>query len=277
MINGQIIKIISNLYTVKTDTENLLCQARGLFRKEKITPLVGDYCEIDEKTNHIMKINPRKNFLERPNIANVDYALIVTSVVKPNISTNLLDKLITVIHIKKIKPVLCFTKMDLLEDKSSINEIMAYYKKIGIPVFLNTELSEMQEFFKNKIVVVTGQTGSGKSTLLNRFQPDLSLKTNPISEALGRGIHTTRHVELYDISGMFLADTPGFSSIDLSNFSKNEIKESFQEFENYPCEYKDCAHDKEINCEVKKAVLTNEILNSRYENYLTFMKEGKIR
>lgn len=274
-MNGKIIKIISNLYSVQVEDEIIECRARGKFRQEEITPLVGDLCKIDYENKYILEILPRKNYLMRPMIANVDAALIVVSVKDPNLSLNLLDKMISVISINNIEPVLCFSKLDLLtgSEKKEIKNLIKYYKKIGYQVVTNKDLRKLIKILKNKIVVVTGQTGAGKSTLLNKLDKNLNLKTDEISYALGRGKHTTRHVELFKFKNCYIADTPGFSSLDFKECTKEDIKNSFKEFGNYTCEYKDCMHIKESNCAVKYAVEKKIILQSRYDNYLNFIKK----
>ena len=275
MKTGKITRIISNLYTVNVNGTNIDCQARGKFRNQKITPLVGDYCEIDEEQKYIKNILPRKNYLLRPSIANVDVSLIVTSLRKPDFSFSLLDKLITIISLNQIEPMICFTKIDLLEEseKNEWEQIKNYYQKIGYQVFTNLEIFQLKYALKEKIVVVTGQTGAGKSTLLNKLDSRLELKTSPISEALNRGVHTTRHTEIFRIDDFFIADTPGFSALDLSSYQKEEIKNSFREFSKYRCKFQDCMHIKELDCSVKEAVETGEILKSRYESYQKFLNE----
>lgn len=272
-MEGQIIKIISNLYTVKVKDKIYECRARGKFRNEKITPLVGDKCIIDEKDNYILEILPRTNYLTRPTIANVDVAVIVTSVKKPDLSLNLLDKLISNVTMANINPVICLTKLDLLEEneKEEINDLCKYYNGIGIPTTTNENIDELLKILSNKIVVFTGQTGAGKSSLLNKIDVNLNLKTGEISEVLGRGKHTTRHTELFEIHDFYVADTPGFSSIDFIDRSKEEIKNSFVEFSDYTCRFNDCMHNKENNCAVKDAVDNNEIRHSRYDNYISFI------
>lgn len=273
-MQGKIIKIISNLYTVKTDVGFIDCRARGKFRKEKITPLVGDVCTIDVENNYILEIKPRKNELTRPQIANIDAALIVTSLKKPNLSLNLLDKMISIISINHIDPILLFTKLDLLnkEEKKEFKKLKKYYQSIGYKVLTNQEYRKLNKILKNKIVVVTGQTGAGKSTLLNKLDKNLNLKTDEISESLGRGKHTTRHVELFKLKHFYIADTPGFSSLEIGTISKDAIRSSFIEFQNYSCPFKDCMHTKEKECRVKEAVEKKEILPSRYQSYLEFIK-----
>ncbi len=274
-MRGQIVKILSNLYFVNCDDTIYECRSRGVFRNKKITPVVGDYCIIDVSNKYILEILPRKNFLVRPLVANIDQGLIVTSLKVPDFSTNLLDKLILVMEINKIKPYICITKEDLIDDKlkKEIRDIIEYYRSIGYVVFYNYETQKIKEIFKDKTTVFTGQTGAGKSSLFNRLEPTLNLDVGEVSIALGRGKHTTRYVELISLFGGKLVDTPGFSSIDLSIYTLEDIKNSFVEFNNYSCKYKDCMHnnEKEEECAIKRAVKNGEILASRYENYLKFL------
>ena len=274
MLTGMIVKNISDTYTVKVKNELYECKARGKFRNTGLTPLVGDIVEIDSDNCYILNILERKNELVRPSISNVDVALLVTSVKKPDLSLYLLDKQIVSVTLENIEPVICFTKIDLLSksERKEIKRIMKYYKKIGYHVFTNLELAKLLRYLKKKTVVLTGQTGAGKSSLLNLISPSLNLKTGGISEALGRGRHTTRHTEFFFVKGILIADTPGFSALDLNQYSKEEIRDSFKEFSKYPCEFKNCMHVKEQNCEVKKAMEKGTILKSRYDNYINFIK-----
>lgn len=276
-MNGKIIRIIADLYTVKIDDMLYGCRARGVFRKEGITPLVGDDVIIDPANNIIVKILPRKNELKRPIIANVDNALVVSSVKEPNLDLILLDKLISTVTYNNIEPIIVFTKIDLLteEEKDNINELRAYYEEIGYKVFYNNEAAQIIKSIKGKIVVLAGQSGAGKSSLINRLTNKYNIETKEISKALGRGKHTTRHTELYDVDDALIADTPGFSALDLSNIEKDELKDTFIEFANYECKFHDCLHNKEIECEVKKAVENKKILKSRYNNYLKILEEIK--
>lgn len=277
-MKGQIIKIISNLYFVSVDDKVYECKSRGLFRNKRITPVVGDFCIISDQ-NYILDILPRKNFLIRPLVSNIDQGLIVTSLKTPMFSTNLLDKLILIMEINKIEPIICITKEDLISDKEKeeYRNILSYYEKIGYKVYYNTELDELKKIFKDKTTVFTGQTGAGKSTLFNKLDESLNFDVGDVSIALGRGKHTTRHVELVNLFGGKLVDTPGFSSIDLSVYTEEEIVMAFREFRNCECKYKDCMHTKESvdECRVKQKVLNGEILKSRYENYLKFLKREK--
>lgn len=274
-MEGKIIKLISNDYTVLSNNKKYICKSRGKFRKLKISPLVGDQVVFDDINNYILEVKKRKNELVRPPVANIDQAFIITSVKHPNFSTNLLDKLIDIIEFNNIEPIICFTKLDLLnkEEQNDIDVYINYYKKIGYKVFINTQISEIKGQFKNKISVFTGQTGAGKSTLLNNINPNLKIKTDDISYALGRGKHTTRHVELIELENGFVADTPGFSSLEFIDMKDIDIRDNFVEFELYKekCKYRDCMHDKEDECEVKNKVRSGDILESRYQNYLNFI------
>lgn len=269
-MQGKIIKIISNDYTVNSNNKNYVCKSRGKFRNLNMTPLVGDNVMFDEKKLYIMDILDRSNELIRPPMANIDQAIVITSVKDPDFSSNLLDKMLNIIEYNNVKPIICFTKLDLVK-QDYMNEIINYYKKIGYDVYLNTEIDKLKTIFKNKITVFTGQTGAGKSTLLNKLDKNLNLKTDEISYALGRGKHTTRYIELLNILDGLVADTPGFSALDFIGMKNENIRDNFIEFRNYTCKYSDCMHNKETDCEVKKAVENNEILKSRYENYLKFI------
>ena len=276
---GRIIKQISNDYTVKTEDKLYVCKARGKFRNLGITPLVGDTVKIDEDNNYILEILPRKNYLVRPSVANIDQVVIVTSVKIPDYSSNLLDKLLNIIEYNNIEPIICFTKLDLLDDNELeyINNIKSYYKKIGYQVYDNTDY-KLNTIFKDKVTVFAGQSGAGKSSLLNKLDNTLNIEIGEVSIALGRGRHTTRHTELIEVLGGLIADTPGFSSIDFKDMQSSDIRDNFIEFNEYKdlCEYKDCMHTKELNCEIKRQVNNNNILESRYENYLKFIEKGDL-
>ena len=274
MKQGKIIKQISNDYTVKAD-KLYTCKARGKFRNMNLTPLVGDEVIINEE-NYIIDILPRKNELYRPSISNIDEAIIITSLKKPDFSSNLLDKFLTIIEYNNIKPIIIFTKYDLLteDEKIEIKKYIDYYKKIGYEIYMNTEIDKIKKIFKNKVSVFTGQTGAGKSTLLNKLNKDLNLKTDEISEALNRGKHTTRHTELLEIEGGLVADTPGFSALEFTGMTKADIRDNFTEFNLYrdKCNFRDCIHIHENKCEVKAKVEDGTILKSRYENYIKFVE-----
>lgn len=270
---GRIIKNISNDYTVEVSGKLYICKPRGKFRLNNLTPLVGDIVTFDETNNYITNIEPRINELIRPSVANIDIAVIVTSVKKPNFDNYLLDKALTIISYNNITPVIYFSKLDLLKETelTEINKYIDYYQKIGYQVATNKD--ELLKIIQNKTIVFTGQSGAGKSTLLNKIEPKLALKTNEISLALGRGKHTTRHTELYDLNGTFIVDTPGFSKIDFIGMTNIDIRDNMKEmFDNlHSCKYADCMHIKEDGCHVLELVKNNEILTSRYENYRKFI------
>ena len=272
-MKGIIIKNISNDYTINSNGKLYTCKPRGKFRINNLTPLVGDFVLFDEKNNYITDILPRTNELIRPSIANIDIAVIVTSVKNPDFDTHLLDKTLTIISYNNITPIIYFSKLDLL-NKNEINEInnyINYYQKIGYQIATNHK--KLMNMIKNKTVVFTGQSGAGKSTLLNKINPNLSLKTDEISMALGRGKHTTRHTELYNVDNTFIADTPGFSKIDFHNMTPIDIRDNMKEmFDNLDkCKYDDCMHIFEDSCAIKKMLKNKEILESRYNNYRLFI------
>lgn len=273
-MTGQIIKILKNEFVVSSNKNNYTCTLRGKLKTEGITPKVGDYVFFELENKAIERIEPRKNSLDRPSVSNIDIALIVTSITKKEFSTNLLDKLLIICEINNITPVICLTKKDLLtkEEKKEIKSIIKYYKKIGYKVLYNTNIYRIKKLFKNKTTVLTGQTGSGKSTLMNKLNKELNFETNEISKALGRGVHTTRCVTLVEMYKGKVLDTPGFSLIDLTNYSNIDIRRSFPEFNKINCPYKDCNHINEKDCQVKKEVEKGNILKSRYTNYLKFVE-----
>ena len=274
MLKGKIIKQISNNYTVKTENKLFVCKPRGKFRNLGITPLVGDNALIDEENNYILEILPRENELIRPVIANIDQAVIVMSNKIPEFSTDLLDKLLSIIEYNRIKPIIYVSKVDLLnkEEKERLDYTLDYYKKIGYLVY---EDLKIKEIFKDKVTVFVGQSGAGKSTLLNKLDSNLNLLTNDVSKALGRGKHTTRHVELISLYEGLVADTPGFSSLDFYDMKQSDIRDNFIEFNEYKegCKYRDCMHNKEDDCAIKDELENGNILKSRYENYIHFIEK----
>ena len=275
---GRIIKIVSNDYTVKCEDGNTyICKARGVFRNKKITPLVGDFVKIAKEKNLIEEIMKRKNELIRPPVSNIDIALVVTSAKEPDFSSNLLDKMIDIIEFNNIIPVICISKYDLLDNTKEMDEIIAYYKKIGYKVFINTQIEDIKKIFKDNVTILTGQTGVGKSSLINKLEKSMDLKTGEISKALGRGKHTTRHTELFELFDGYVADTPGFSSLNFIGMNKEDIRDNFIEFNEYKdkCKYRDCMHINEDDCEIKRRVSNNEILKSRYDNYVKFILEKR--
>ena len=277
-MEGKIVKIVSNDYTILSDNKYYVCKPRGKFRNQGITPLVGDNVIFNETDLVIESVKDRYNSLIRPYVANIDQVFVITSTKHPDIDLNLLDKLLVMIEFNNIKPIICLTKLDLLDkdELANIEDIKKYYESIGYTVLYNTEIDRIKKLFDNKVTVFAGQSGVGKSTLLNKLNPELNIETNDISEALGRGKHTTRHVELIKMFNGLIADTPGFSSLDLSDMTKSDIRDNFIEFNIYrsECRYDDCMHIKESldDCMIKQE-LGKHIRESRYENYIKFINE----
>lgn len=276
-MKGQIVKISSDLHFVNCDDEIFPCKCRGIFRKEHIIPVVGDYVLFSKEKKLIEEILPRKNIFQRPKVSNIDRAFLITSLKLPDFSLNLLDKFLILMEINNVEPIICITKSDLVseEELNNINVVLDYYRKIGYTVVFNTEIDKIKKLLEDKTSVFTGQTGAGKSTLLNKLNPNWNLETGEVSLALGRGKHTTRVVELFDFCNGKVMDTPGFSSLEFNKFTKEQIRDAFIEFLEYPCPFKDCNHTREEECCVKKEVLNKNILESRYENYLSFIEEVK--
>ena len=277
MDKGQVIKNVSDIFTVLIEEEKIECKCRGKMRMEKQIPLVGDFVLVNKNTKTIEEILPRLNEIIRPKVSNITQGIIVTSLKHPNFSTNLLDKLLVELEINNIKPIICITKKDLLSNREfdSIKPILNYYKSIGYEIIYNTEIVKLKKILENNVSVFMGQTGSGKSTLLNKIFPELNLETGEVSLALGRGRHTTRHVEIIYKNKIKVLDTPGFSALSFLSYDKESVRNAFKEFKNYPCVYRDCFHLNEEECNVKKAVNNGKILKSRYENYQSFLEEFK--
>lgn len=284
MLEGKIVKALSGFYYVQTGEGTYQCRGRGVFRKRKITPLVGDdvQFEMDEnQQGYIYDIAPRKNELVRPPIANIDQAIIVASAVNPDFQTLLLDRFLVLIESKRIDPIIAITKMDLVDENQlkKINQFKLDYEQIGYPVvFCSTkdnELKDLTKYFTDKTSVIAGQSGVGKSSLLNTVDPSLKIETNDISKSLGRGKHTTRHVELIQLKGGLVADTPGFSSLEFTELTLEELSDCFPEMEERKgdCKFRGCMHHKEPKCAVKAAVEAGEITNYRYDHYLQFLEE----
>ncbi len=289
MAEGKIIKALSGFYYVLHDDKLIQCRGRGVFRKNKITPLVGDevvFQADNELEGYILEVKERKNELVRPPIANVDQAILVFSAVEPDFSTILLDRFLVLVEFNHIKPLICITKMDLADDgqKQRIAEYAKQYEAAGYEVILTSSETEagierLNPHLDQKISVFAGQSGVGKSSLLNVLRPDLELKTNDISSHLGRGRHTTRHVELIKIDNGLVADTPGFSSLDFTDIEAEDLTYCFPELEKASenCKFRGCLHQSEPKCGVKQAIELGEIQNYRYQHYLDFLQEIKDR
>src|SRR5690625_2096920 len=289
MIEGRIVKSLSGFDTVKSDKGLFTCKGRGVFRNQNITPLVGDFVlfkKTDEQTGYITKIEARKNELIRPPIANVTQAIIVHSACQPTFNPLLLDRFLVLVESEQISPMIVITKLDLASESEidRVNQFKSEYEEIGYNVqllFLHEEqaLTSIQRFFPDEVTVVTGQSGVGKSTLLNRIRPDLSIETGEISKTLGRGKHTTRHVELIEIKDGLVADTPGFSSLEFTSIEPEQLSLYFKEMKEFvhQCKFRGCLHHKEPKCAVKQAV-KDEVINSfRYDHYIKFLQEIMLR
>lgn len=276
-MDGKIVKLNKNIFTVLfSDGTRLECFTRGKLRNNNISPCVGDSVTVNVNDKMIEKVHPRKNELIRPYISNVDKLIIVSSTHIPKFSTYLIDKFLVIANKNNIEPIICLTKMDKLsfKERLDLNKYIKYYKKIGIKVYKNTELNKIKKEIKNSTVSLTGQTGSGKSTLLNRLDKNLNLQTDEVSIALGRGKHTTRIVELFSVLGGLIADTPGFSSLDLDGFTEIDIKRYTTEFD-VACKYNTCMHIKEDGCTIIPKVKASKIPEFRYQNYLKLLSELK--
>jgi ribosome biogenesis GTPase / thiamine phosphate phosphatase len=290
MPEGKIIKALSGFYYVMSKNEITQCRGRGIFRKNKVTPLVGDYVSFqseNDQEGYILEVFERKNELVRPPIANVDQAILVFSAVEPDFSTALLDRFLVLVESKGIEPLICITKVDLVDEsgRETINQYAEKYRAFGYEVVLTSSeteegLSALKPYLAGKISVFAGQSGVGKSSLLNAMNPELELKTSNISTHLGRGKHTTRHVELIEVDNDGLvADTPGFSSLEFSELELEELSSCFPEMDERAdeCKFRGCFHINEPKCAVKKAVENGDIPEFRYEHYQQFYDEIKDR
>jgi len=290
MPEGKIIKALSGFYYVLEEEGSITqCRGRGVFRKNKITPLVGDevvFQAENETDGYILEVKQRKNELVRPPIANVDQAILVFSSVEPSFSTALLDRFLVLVEFNHIKPIICITKMDLAtkEEGEKMKEYAKHYEEIGYNVILTSSETDegihvLAPFLAGKISVFAGQSGVGKSSLLNAIRPDLALKTDEISTHLGRGKHTTRHVELISIDNGLVADTPGFSSLEFTDIELEHLNYCFPEIEkaSEDCKFRGCLHLSEPKCHVKAEVEAGQIPAYRYEHYKEFIQEIKDR
>lgn len=285
---GQIRKSLSGFYYVYSDNKTYQTRARGVFRNQDITPLTGDYVEFEAENleeGYIFKIEERKNELTRPPIANVDIGVCVCSAVEPDFSSQLLDRFLISLEANHMAAIIVLTKADLVE-KAKLEEIkeqLDYYESIGYPYLISSMdqpwSEDAQSFFErniaNRTAVFIGQSGAGKSTLLNKLKPDLDLKTAEISLSLGRGKHTTRHVELLPLFNGLIADTPGFSALDFETIDSEELADYYPDFveQSKNCKFTGCIHRSEPGCGVKKAVEEGHILQDRYDNYLVILDQ----
>ena len=279
-----VIRSLGGSYTVEAPEGVYECTARGIFRKKGISPVCGDDVEISFEADGsavIEKIYDRRSFIIRPPLANLDVLVLVSSTVDPKPNTMIIDKLTAIAEFKGIKPVIVFTKID----RNEPGELTKIYRQCGFDVYEidNTTgegSEELAAALAGKLCAFTGNTGVGKSSLLNNIFPGIDIKTGETSKKLGRGRHTTRHVELYKLpAGGYVADTPGFSSFDTNRYDiifKDKLSGCFPEFEGYEgkCRFPDCAHIKEKGCAVIQAVEAGEIPRSRHESYKLMYEEA---
>ena len=285
MIEGRIIKGIGGFYYIETEKGLYECRARGIFRKNKITPLVGDFVKIsvvdeDNKKGVVEEIAERETELVRPPIANVNKALIVFAVKNPTPHLSLLDRFIVLAERENLEIVIILTKIDLDDDNTFEKIKNIYepcgYKVIGVSNLENKNIDKVKEELKDNTVVFAGPSGVGKSSLLNQIDSNFQLKTGDVSDKIKRGKHTTRHAELFELKfGGMVADTPGFSSLTLDDIEDIDLKDYFIEFEDYDdCKFGSrCIHQNEPNCAVKEAVENGEIPKERYESYIQLLNE----
>ena len=287
-MQGKIIKGIAGFYYVNVVESGVYeCKAKGVFRKEKIKPLVGDNVRIEildeeNKTGNIVEIFPRKNELIRPAVANIDQALVVFAVTKPTPHFNLLDRFLVMMERKEIPVVLCFNKKDIATSPE-IAELEAIYEKCGYPIVFTSALEqenieEIRRLLLKKTTAIAGPSGVGKSSLINLLQNQVQMETGTISRKIERGKHTTRHSELIAVDAdSYIMDTPGFSSLYVNDFEKEELKYYFREFASYEgqCRFQGCDHVHEPGCAVKEALEEGKIHPVRYKNYLEMYTEFK--
>lgn len=278
-LSGKIIKAMSGFYYVLVGDEIITSRARGNFRNNKISPLVGDFVTIrleEDSIGYVIKIHDRENELIRPKVANIDYNIIVTSMKEPDFSSKLLDKIIALNESSNVESIVLFTKIDMLKDKEEYEGIKKYYNSIGYEVFDNSEkeIVRLKEFISRKFIAISGQSGAGKSTFINNLSSGkFNIETAGISKHLGRGKHTTRHVEFYNVDDFYIADTPGFSSIDLNFVEKDDLKHLFIELHTDDCKYSSCNHIDEPKCGIKEKLEDSGHLLERYNNYKEIYKE----
>ncbi len=282
MPKARIIKIVSNQYTLLNENKaEFTAVAMGKLRLKK-SPVVGDFVRYEQHEGNvgIEEVLPRKNSLVRPLIANVDQALVVMSALKPEFSSVLVDRLCILIRAAGIEPVLIVTKLDLIVTDDPLYKILREYRDGGmrvVEVGRDRPIDDLLSVLEGKISVLTGQSGVGKSSLVNRLDLKFDLETQEISKALGRGKHTTRHVQLHEAGGGWIADTPGFSSMDFTQLDPDQMENYISEFIPFlgKCRFRNCRHENEPDCAIKQAVNEKMIPQTRYDNYLAIYKMAK--
>ena len=289
-MQGKIVKGISGFYYVHVVESGIYeCKAKGIFRQQKMKPLVGDDVEIDiiseeKKTGNVAAILPRKNALIRTAVANVDQALLIFAAASPNPNFNLLDRFLVMMGRQDVPVILCFNKCDLITEEQQ-QEIASIYEASGCKIlFVSAKkelgLKELQEILEGKTTTVAGPSGVGKSSLINLLAPEACMETGEISKKIERGRHTTRHAELIQLKGDgYIMDTPGFSSLYLPEMEKEELQDCYPEFAAFEpyCRFQGCSHISEPDCGVKEALSEGKIHPVRYENYCQLYGELKDR
>jgi len=288
-MQGKIIKGIAGFYYVHTTIGLVECKAKGIFRKEQIKPLVGDkvVIEITDEENlkgNITEILPRKNTLIRPASANIDQALVIFAIVKPDPNYNLLDRFLITMEQQNLPAIICFNKKDIATQQER-EELQRAYGGCGYDVLfvsgkLEEGLYEITDRLKGKTTVVAGPSGVGKSTIINALYPEARMETGEISKKIERGKHTTRHAQLFALGDdTFIMDTPGFTSLNLGEMEKEELQGFYPEFEAHEknCKFGGCAHINEPVCGVKDALSEGLISKVRYDNYVLLYEELKSR
>ena len=287
-MTGKIVKGIAGFYYIHVDGMGIYeCKAKGIFRNKKIKPLVGDNVDIevldeDNKLGNINDILPRTNELIRPAVANVDQVLIVFAAAEPTPNFNLLDRFLLMMNKQQVNTTLCFNKTDIVSDKD-IAYIEDIYAKCGYNIiftstYKNEGIEAIRTYLEGKTTVFAGPSGVGKSSMLNIICNEKKMETGVISDKIKRGKHTTRHSELIYISeNTYIMDTPGFSTLYINEFDKEELKDYFIEFTKYEdqCKFRGCSHINEPNCEVKEALSRGDISELRYNNYVDMYEELK--
>lgn len=286
MDKGIIMKGIGGFYYVKTSNSRVIeCKARGKFRKDKITPMVGDEVLIaidKEEQGYIQEILPRRNRLIRPPVSNVDQGIIVFSISNPEPNLQLLDRFLVLGEKESLSLIICINKIDLTEE-SKINELFHRYENTKYPIIFtsvkeDTNIEILKKYLENNITVFAGPSGVGKSSLLNQINSYYKLQTGDVSKKIGRGKHTTRHVELFPFGeNGFVVDTPGFSSLSMEDIEEQELMNYFPDFTPFlgECKFKTCIHINEPKCAIKNAVDLGKIDINRYNNYVYFVNEIK--
>ncbi|MCB6201860.1 ribosome small subunit-dependent GTPase A [Extibacter muris] len=287
-MRGKIIKGIAGFYYVHVVESGVYeCKAKGIFRKEKIKPLVGDDVEIEvlngqEKTGNIETVYPRRNELVRPAVANIDQALVVFAITRPSPHFNLLDRFLVMMESKEIPVILCFNKEDIATDPQ-VTELKEIYARCGCPLLFTSarsgqNLDQLGEVLKGRTTAIAGPSGVGKSSIINLLQPEANMETGAISSKIERGKHTTRHTELFPVGDdAYIMDTPGFSSLYVNDFEKEELKRYFPEFAPFEgtCRFHGCDHIHEPGCGVKEALEKGLIHKVRYKSYMEMYEELK--